>query len=419
MNNFGCVIFRRNTENITREGGLWDTSEEIYPHLGGVGSSSGLYWSFPSGATIKMSHMLHEKNRLDWHGSQIPVILWDELTEFTEKQFFYMFSRNRSATGIRGYQRATCNADADSWVAKLISWYIDQRTGLPIPERSGVIRWFVRVGDKLEWGASRDELVRKFPQEPKSFTFIASKITDNQIGMQRDPAYLSNLQALPTVDRERLLTGNWKIKPSAGSYFKRSDFAPAPLALPIVRRTVRVWDRAATEKRADNDPDWTRGLKLCRDEAGMFYVEHLESCQRRPSDVDQVILNTARMDGNRVEIVLLQDPGSAGVHEVESTVRLLAGFTVHVVKLTRDKETNAKPASSQAGANNIKLSAGGWNEDFLIELENFPEWPHDDIVDTLANGINFLATGGFRFQRAVDGQNVRGRLQDSRRSTVL
>jgi len=41
----------------------------------------------------------------------------DELTHFSAHQFFYMVSRNRPTCGARPYIRATCNPDADSWVA--------------------------------------------------------------------------------------------------------------------------------------------------------------------------------------------------------------------------------------------------------------------------------------------------------------
>ena len=48
------------------------------------------------------------------------------------------------------YIRATCNPDADSWVADLLQWWIDQDTGFPIPERAGKVRWFIRSGDELK-----------------------------------------------------------------------------------------------------------------------------------------------------------------------------------------------------------------------------------------------------------------------------
>jgi hypothetical protein len=126
-----------------------------------------MQWLFPPyNNSIGFAHLEHEKNKHDWQGAQICYIGFDELTHFTEAQFWYLFSRNRSLCGIDPYMRATTNPDSDSWVAELISWWIDQNTGLPIPERAGVLRWLVRPNDQLVWG-TKQELVDRYPlQEP-------------------------------------------------------------------------------------------------------------------------------------------------------------------------------------------------------------------------------------------------------------
>src|SRR6266850_7935610 len=95
----------------------------------------------PRASKIKFSHLQLETTVHDWQGAQITLICFDELTHFTAYQFFYMVSRNRSTCGVRPYIRATCNPDADSWVAEFLAWWIDQETGLPIPERAGVLRY--------------------------------------------------------------------------------------------------------------------------------------------------------------------------------------------------------------------------------------------------------------------------------------
>ena len=98
---FGAVIFRRTTKQITNEGGLWDTSRFLYSKIAGVDSIDyKLSHQFPAGAKITFAHMEYEKNRYDWQGSQIPLIMFDELTHFTWKQFNYMLSRNRSTCGV-------------------------------------------------------------------------------------------------------------------------------------------------------------------------------------------------------------------------------------------------------------------------------------------------------------------------------
>ncbi len=90
-------------------------------------------WRWPRAGKIKFSHLQFETTVYDWQGAQIALICFDELTHFTAHQFFYMVSRNRSTCGVKPYIRATCNPDADSWVADFLAWWIDRETGLPIP----------------------------------------------------------------------------------------------------------------------------------------------------------------------------------------------------------------------------------------------------------------------------------------------
>lgn len=215
---FSAVIFRETFPQIRNEGGLWDESEKIYPLVGGQPKSTRLEWTFPSGASIRFAHMNHETDKLDWQGSQIPLIGFDELTHFTRSQFFYMLSRNRSVCGVRPYVRATCNPDADSWVAELIAWWIDQESGFPIAERSGVVRWFVRDGGLLEWSDDPRDLADRVPgAKPKSFTFIPANLDDNPALTRADPGYRANLLALAPTDQKRLLLGNWKVRGMEGA----------------------------------------------------------------------------------------------------------------------------------------------------------------------------------------------------------
>ncbi len=73
--------------------------------------------------------------------------------------------------------------------------------------------------------------------------------------------------------------------------------------------------------------------------------------------------------------------------------RMLAGYMVDTVKISRDKITRAKPVSAQCEAGNVKVLRAPWNDEFFAELENFPEGAHDDIVDVLSGAYNELAGG--------------------------
>lgn len=397
---FGAVIFRRTTVQVRNEGGLWDESAKLYPDLGAEPKEHDLWWRFPSGSSVAFAHLEHDKTVLNWQGSQIPLICFDELTHFTARQFWYMVSRNRSMCGVRPYIRATCNPDADSWVAEFIAWWIDPETGLAIPERSGVLRWFVRVNDQIVWADRPEDLAGHMapnergemePIPPKSVTFIAARLTDNKALMAADPGYMANLLALPLVERERLLGGNWKIRPAAGLLFRRAwckvvDAAPSDL------RIVRGWDLAGTPKTAHNDPDWTSGTKIGRSKSTGRYIvlDHVRD-RNTPHEIERLIANTASQDGAEVEISVPQDPAQAGKWQAATLVRMLAGYTARATPEGGDKKTRFGPFSAQAEAGNVDVLRGAWNEIWFSELEGFPEGAHDDDADSTSRAFNTLS----------------------------
>ena len=75
-----------------------------------------------------------------------------------------MVSGNRSTCGVRPYIRATCNPDADSWVADFLAWWIDPESGQPIPERAGVLRYCIRVAGNIVWADRPEELMQHLPR---------------------------------------------------------------------------------------------------------------------------------------------------------------------------------------------------------------------------------------------------------------
>ena len=237
--NFGGVIFRRTSVQIRNEGGLWDTSMKLYRLVNAEARESSLDWKFPSGAKISFRHLEYEKNKYDWQGSQIPFLGFDELTHFTESMFFYLLSRNRSDCGVKPYVRATCNPDPESWVFKLISWWIDIDTGFPILERRGKLRYFIKYGENYIWGDSYEEVYEKSEHiiAPmieasglkakdfiKSITFVSGSIYDNKKGLENDPSYPGNLLSQDEDTRRQLLEGRWKISNSPNDVYEHDPF---------------------------------------------------------------------------------------------------------------------------------------------------------------------------------------------------
>ena len=426
---FEAVIFRQTKPQILSAGGLYATSQEIYPYLGATSVvTPNVQWRFQSGAKITFGHLFYEKEKYNYQGSQIPLLMFDELTHFTEGQFFYLFSRNRSSCGVKPYIRATCNPDGESWVAKFIDWWIDPETGYADESKCGKLRYFVRRNDIIHWADSRQELYETFnlitPEDKltvKSVAFISAKVTDNKAMLRYDPGYIGHLKAMSEFDQEQLLNGNWKIRRSAGHYFKRSKVGEMLAVTPTdVTRWVRAWDLAATAPGEEDEMDgipqalrrnsrsdgsaYTAGVLLGKRRNGRIYVADVINVRENGADVRQLIQNTAASDAalyGNVTIRIPQDPGQAGKDQAQSFVRMLGGYPVSVALESGDKVTRAEPFSSQWLAGNVDVKVAEWNDEYFRQLENFPVGKLKDMVDASANAYLELENGkpefGFSF----------------------
>jgi predicted phage terminase large subunit-like protein len=394
---YSAVYFRRSYPEIVAPDGLWELATRLFPLLSGQARENVLDWRFPSGARVIMRHLQYDRDRLTHQGAQYCALYYDELIHFTNTQFWYLLSRARSTCGVRPYVRATCNPDPDSFVFDLIRWWIDD-DGYPIPERDGVLRWFVRDGDTLRWGDTPEEAARGTAgMTPLSMTFIGSRLEDNPALLARDPDYGARLDALQRVDRMRLREGNWLARYSAGTMFQERwfpffDSVPGP-----IRSSVRAWDKGATAPHDGNpDPDWTRGVLIHRMADGSpvrYVVADVVSLRANPGEVDRAMQLAASRDGRSTTIAIWQDPGQAGVVDVAHTRRVLDGYHVRVERATHDKVTYAKPFSSQCEGSQVGLLRGAWNREYLSELEAFPDGGHDDQVDATSLAYRMLSAG--------------------------
>lgn len=232
--NFRAIIFRKELDDLSD---IIDTSNDFYKTIGTYNrAKNDMTWNFNNGGWLTFS--FHDMDESDFHdryqGKQYSYIGIDEVTQISYSKFKVLTMSNRNAYGIRNRIVGTCNPDPDSWVARLIEWWIDQETGLPIPERDGVVRYCFMDGNdvsQIVWGDTREEVFEKckstlmqhwkpeFEQygSPKdllikSVTFVQAKLSENDALMSSDPSYLANLMSQPEEVRARFLDGNWKYK---------------------------------------------------------------------------------------------------------------------------------------------------------------------------------------------------------------
>jgi predicted phage terminase large subunit-like protein len=186
--------------------------------------------------------------------------------------------------------------------------------------------------------------------------------------------------------------------PREGAFFKVNQLQFIdPGEVPAIVRSCRGWDLAASPGRGD----FTAGVKLGKDAAGVFYVLDVARGQWSTDDRNARMLQTAARDGKTCAIRLAQDPGQAGVDQAQSLVRMLAGYNVSYERVSGSKETRADPFSAQVNAGNVRVVRGAWNSMFIEELRQFPAGKHDDQVDGGSDSFKVLVGSGEFRQRDI------------------
>jgi predicted phage terminase large subunit-like protein len=174
--------------------------------------------------------------------------------------------------------------------------------------------------------------------------------------------------------------------PKGGGLFKRGDFDLVDAVPANAFGFCRAWDCAATEP-----GDRTAGVLMCRAPDDHFYIKNVVKGRWLPAERNRIIKQTAGMDGDFVRVRVDQEPGSSGIDQVDSIIRMLEGFSVEgVLTSGKSKEVRADPFAGQVGIKRVRLVKGEWNAEYLDELEAFPNGEHDDQVDATSLAFSYV-----------------------------
>lgn len=176
---YHALLLRRTFPQLQE---IMDRCWKKYPGAGGVFKATEKRWQFPSGAIIDLGHMQHEDDKYNYQGKEYHRIGVDELTQFTETQYTYLFSRLRTTDSeLQPQILSTTNPGG------IGHYWVKER--------------FVSITDH---GKTYFD-----PKTGLSRVFIPATIEDNPTLFDNDPAYLARLEALPAVERMRLREGIW------------------------------------------------------------------------------------------------------------------------------------------------------------------------------------------------------------------
>lgn len=313
-------------------------------------------WQFPNGSVLQFGYLETEIDKYRYQGAAFQFIGFDELTQFTESQYRYLFSRLR------------------------------RRDDVNVPLR---MRAASNPG-----GIGHDWVKRRFvdPARTAAREFVPARLEDNP--KLDAEAYEESLNQLDPITRAQLRSGDWDVV--ASSVFKREwfrywepDDTGTFYLLGADHRPVRVddctrfaaMDVAGTEKQTGNDPDFSV-LQIwdVTPACDMILVEQIRGRFETPDVADHAVNACRRFEP---DCVLIEKNG-IGLGVVQTVRR--RGVPVRAVTAKRDKIARSQTAQIRMEAGTVYLPRQApWLDEFEGELLAFsPEAAHDDQVDALS-----------------------------------
>ena len=309
---------------------------------------------------------------------------------------YYVGSVNNPRTGV-GYNTIICDdliknreqANSPTITDKLRDFYKEDLYSRLEPNGSLILvgtRW--SENDPIAYAISLDE----------SFTVInIPAICDDE---ESDPL---NRKLGESIFPERYSTQDYlAIKEIMGEFGFSSLYQGKPIPkdgglfnvkslnyisdVPKIIRKVRSWDIAAS----DGKNDYSSSALLGIDSDNKFYILDIWRGQLGTKDRDQKILDTAKMDGPEVKIILPEDPGAGGKSMTVYWTKMLAGFNIRFERPIGNKTSRAEPLAVQINNGNFYILRSDWNRDMIKEMEMFPFGRNDDQIDALSSGFNDL-----------------------------
>lgn len=197
---YAALLLRRTYADLVKPGALMDRAGDWLRPTAARWRDHAKTWEFPSGATVSFGFLAVEKDKFNYQSSELDFVGFDELSQFEESQYTYLFSRIRRLEGSRvpSRMRGATNPGSE-WVKT----------------RFGIENGRVEPVQWTEGYWADDDLW----VEPRAF--VRSLLSDNQA--VDAVAYRRSMANLDPMTRQQLLRGDWDVRPE-GKLFKREWF---------------------------------------------------------------------------------------------------------------------------------------------------------------------------------------------------
>lgn len=374
--NYAALLLRRSFRDLALPGALMHLSHQWWDHTEAHWDGQSFKWTFPSGSVIQFGYMESEGDELRYQSSEYQFIGFDELTQFKEHQYTYMFSRMRRV----------------------------KESGIPLRMRSATNPG----GPGHEWVKDRWNLPFG-PKNTPNRVFVPARLDDNpHLDIK---SYDEGLSQLTSVTYQQLREGDWDASISGGKFYSewftkidRRDLPPRQ----HWTGQVRHWDLGSTAVTSENpDPDYTAGVKMIRTNRlpnkeyawyrdtdnpipppPYYIVVNVNRFREDPGGVEEQVANTSAGDGFWFPVSIEQERGASGKGLIASYKKHVLTNTEQVIGLWAkgSKEERASIAAGRSREGRVfVVDDPKWTQPFLNELTLFGiKDVHDDQVDAFS-----------------------------------
>ncbi len=222
--NFHGILLRQSFPQL--EGYHLMEAEKTFPKLGAKYDSREHAFTFPNGGIYRFGFAERLKDCYKYDSHEYTYVAFDELTQFEQKVYLYMFQRNRSMKGGAYHPRTGEWMDplpavmrSGSMPLNIGHGWVKGRFMTPAPGGRKVI--------KVIHPAKYDKLTGalKEPEQIVRRLFIPASIKDNKYA-QNDPQYIAGLNEIPEQERRAKVEGDWDA--IAGQVFTEFRDEPYP-----------------------------------------------------------------------------------------------------------------------------------------------------------------------------------------------
>ncbi len=187
---FAALILRKDTQRLRLSGGLIPRSHEWLAGSGAVWNDNVRRWTFSTigtAATISFGYLKDSQDKYRYGSSEYQYIGFDELTEFPEEDYLFLFSRLRKTTDIDVPLRMRSASNPGN----LGHHWVKNRF----------------IPDEAIRPAHGDQIPSVYWKD--AIAYVPARIHDNPAVDEAE--YRDSLSHLPTVFRERLMNGDWSV----------------------------------------------------------------------------------------------------------------------------------------------------------------------------------------------------------------